>query len=97
MPRAPQEGNGKLFVANLPYDAADSDLKDFLVKAGYCPTVCAITRDAEGNSRGYGFVEIEIEFCQAAITELHNTTFMGQRIAIEMAREKRERRPEVRA
>ena len=50
----------KLFVGNLPYQATEASLNDWLSQVGVRADSVQIIRDKfSGESRGFGFIEIE--------------------------------------
>jgi hypothetical protein len=84
----PQEiTNPKLYVGNLSYDAAESDLFDLFSKVGAVKNVeVAIDRHAN-RSKGFGFVEMEtLETAKEAAEKLNRTDFMGRQIVVSGAK-----------
>ena len=89
----PQEiTSPKLYVGNLAYEAAESDLHDLFSKVGLVKNV-EIAMDRHSNrSKGFGFVEMEaLETAKEAAAKLNRTDFMGRQIVVSGA--KVDRRP----
>jgi RNA recognition motif-containing protein len=77
----------KLYVGNLAYEAAESDLFDLFSKVGAVKNV-EIAMDRRANrSKGFGFVEMEeLETAKAAADKLNRTDFMGRQIVVSGAK-----------
>ena len=85
----------KLYVGNLSYDAAESDLFDLFSKVGAVKNV-EVAMDRHSNrSKGFGFVEMEtLETAKDAASKLNRTDFMGRQIVVSGAKlEKRSASP----
>jgi len=77
----------KLYVGNLSYEAAESDLFDLFSKVGAVKNVeIAIDRHAN-RSKGFGFVEMEtLETAKEAAAKFNRTDFMGRQIVVSGAK-----------
>ena len=77
----------KLYVGNLAYEAAESDLFDLFSKVGAVKNV-EVAMDRHANrSKGFGFVEMEtLETAKAAAAKLNRTDFMGRQIVVSGAK-----------
>ena len=77
----------KLYVGNLAYEAAESDLFDLFSKVGAVKNV-EIAMDRHANrSKGFGFVEMEtLETAKDAAAKLNRTDFMGRQIVVSGAK-----------
>jgi RNA recognition motif-containing protein len=77
----------KLYVGNLSYDAAESDLFDLFSKVGAVKNV-EVAMDRHANrSKGFGFVEMEtLETAKEAAAKLNRTDFMGRQIVVSGAK-----------
>jgi RNA recognition motif-containing protein len=77
----------KLYVGNLAYEAAESDLFDLFSKVGAVKNV-EIAMDRRANrSKGFGFVEMEtLETAKEAAAKLNRTDFMGRQIVVSGAK-----------
>jgi hypothetical protein len=85
---APQEIiSPKLYVGNLAYEAAESDLFDLFSKVGAVKNV-EVAMDRHANrSKGFGFVEMEsLETAKEAAAKLNRTDFMGRQIVVSGAK-----------
>jgi cold-inducible RNA-binding protein len=81
----------RLFVGNLPREATDADLQDFVANAGFQASSAVVIRDkATGQSRGFGFVDLaEGEDTQRAIQGLDGQSLQGRRLTVNEARPQR--------
>ena len=77
----------KLYVGNLAYEAAESDLFDLFSKVGHVKNV-EVAMDRRANrSKGFGFVEMEtLETAKAAAEKLNRTDFLGRQIVVSGAK-----------
>jgi len=78
----------KLFVGNLPKEYTEDDLLELLTEFG-SPKNPKIIKDREtGQSRGFGFVELETkEEATAAIENLNGREVAGRALTVSEARE----------
>jgi RNA recognition motif-containing protein len=83
----------KLFVGGLDYSATDQELEDFFSANGKVISAVVIKDKFTGQSKGFGFVEMEdIKDGQNAIKELDNKEFKGRAITVSQARPQEDRR-----
>jgi RNA recognition motif-containing protein len=77
----------KLYVGNLAYEAAESDLFDLFSKVAAVKNV-EVAMDRHANrSKGFGFVEMEsLETAKLAAEKLNRTDFMGRQIVVSGAK-----------
>jgi RNA recognition motif-containing protein len=77
----------KLYVGNLAYEAAESDLHDLFSKVGLVKNV-EVARDRHSQrSKGFGFVEMEsLDTAKDAAAKLNRTDFMGRQIVVSGAK-----------
>ncbi|MEW6244422.1 MAG: RNA-binding protein [Bacillota bacterium] len=77
-----------LYVGNLPWSTTEEDLARAF--AGVCKVKsCRIITDREtGRSRGFGFVEVEDDEAEQAISAVNGTNFGGRDIIVNEARPK---------
>jgi hypothetical protein len=72
-----------VFVGDLPPDANEQDLVKLFTNANLPVVKCKIIRDAENNSKRYGFVHFQTEeLRQRAINEMHGVSVNGQTINV---------------
>jgi cold-inducible RNA-binding protein len=86
----------KLFVRNLSFNTADSDLSELFGRYGEVVSAkVAVDRDS-GRGRGFGFVEMGNQReAEEAIRGLNSSDFAGRQIYVAIS-EPRERRPNSR-
>lgn len=78
-------GSMRLFVANINFNAENSDLREFFVVGGFIPLSVKIKRD-NGVSRGIAFVEFaDREQGQHAIEDLDGHPLMGRKVNVKEA------------
>ena len=79
----------KLYVGNLPYDTAETQLQDLFAQAGTVETVNVVRDNATGRARGFAFVEMgSDEEAQAAINQLNSYELGGRALTVNEARPK---------
>jgi RNA recognition motif-containing protein len=78
----------KLYVGNLPYQAAESDLQDWFSQAGVTVDSVTLVRDRfTGEPRGFGFVEIQNnDDAELAIRSCNGKQLMGRALVVNEAR-----------
>ncbi len=81
----------KLYVGNLPYSVADSDLQQLFGAHGTVQSAQVIMDRDTGRSKGFGFVEMSTDAeAQAAIAELNGKEVEGRALTVNEARPKTE-------
>jgi len=86
----------KLYVGNLAFAATEEDLRSHFSQVGAVKTVTVIKDRETGRSKGFAFVEMEVEADANAAIEKLNGTQLGQRsinVSIARPREEGARRP----
>jgi cold-inducible RNA-binding protein len=82
----------KLYVGNLSYETADSDLKTMFEPHGTVQSAQIIKDRETGRSKGFGFVEMDSgEQAQAAISALNGREIEGRALTVNEARPREER------
>lgn len=77
----------KLYVGNLGYDVNSSDLEELLGKFGTVRSAEVISDRVTGQSKGFGFVEMESDDdAQAAIAGLNGKEHKGRALTVNEAR-----------
>jgi RNA recognition motif-containing protein len=77
----------KLYVGNLSYTTTEDDLQRLFTEVGPVVSVTVITDRDSGQSKGFGFVEMETEAAaQAAIKQLNNHTLNDRNLTVNEAR-----------
>jgi RNA recognition motif-containing protein len=82
----------KLYIGNLSFQATEEELTNWFSQAGITPGAITLVRDRfSGQSRGFGFVEIQSnEEADKAIQSLNGQDFMGRKVVVNEARPPRE-------
>jgi RNA recognition motif-containing protein len=81
----------KLYVGNLPYSVADSDLQRLFEAHGSVVSAQVIMDRDTGRSKGFGFVEMGSDAeAQAAIADMNGKEVDGRSLTVNEARPKPE-------
>ena len=81
----------KLYVGNLPYSVADSDLQRMFEPHGSVVSAQVIMDRDTGRSKGFGFVEMGSDSeAQAAIADMNGKQIDGRSLTVNEARPKPE-------
>jgi RNA recognition motif-containing protein len=76
-----------IYVANLPYDVVDEDLRTVFAGYGQVTSAKVITDMYSGKSRGFGFVEIDSQSDgERAVKELNGSDIKGRAMVVNEAR-----------
>ena len=78
----------KLYVGNLPWSTSEEELRQMFAEMGSVESVALITDRETGRSRGFGFVEIDDEGAQKAISELNGKDMGGRALRVNEAQDK---------
>ena len=82
----------KLYVGNLSYATTEDDLHKLFTTIGPVTSVALITDRMTGQSKGFGFVEMETDkAAQEAIQRLNNQELNQRNITVSEARPPKER------
>ncbi|MCL4296579.1 MAG: RNA-binding protein [Anaerolineae bacterium] len=82
----------KLYVGNLSYATTEDDLHKLFTQVGPVTSVALITDRMTGQSKGFGFVEMESDkAAQEAIQRLNNQELNQRTITVSEARPPKER------
>lgn len=82
----------KIFVGSLPYTMQNQELSELFASFGKVSTATVIMDKFTGQSRGFGFVEMESdEEAQKAISELNGYKVGDRELACSVARPREER------
>jgi len=85
-----------VYVKNIGSDASDEEFRELFEKYGEV-TSSSLARDADGKSRGFGFVNFTThESAAKAVEELNGREFHGQDLYVGRAQKKHEREEELR-
>src|SRR5262249_20008026 len=76
----------KIYVGNLSFQTTDSDLNDLFAQFGEVESVSIITDRDTGRSKGFGFVAMNDESAEKAISQLNGTQLNGRALTVNEAR-----------
>ena len=81
----------KLYVGNLPYKTAETQLQDLFSPFGQVDSVNVVRDMATGRARGFAFVEMSTEDeARRAVTGLDQTQLGGRSLTVNEAKPKPE-------
>ncbi len=84
----------KLYVGGLAYAVTDKELEEMFAQQGKVVSATVIKDRDSGQSKGFGFVEMEdVKDGQNAIKELNGKEVSGRSIVVNQARPQEDRRP----
>ncbi|WP_163832266.1 RNA recognition motif domain-containing protein [Spartinivicinus ruber] len=87
----------KMYVGNLSYNVTAEDLKETFSTYGAVADVTLITDRDSGQSKGFGFVEMENNSeADAAIKGLNGSNLQGRDMKVNQAQPKSNSRPQRR-
>ncbi len=81
----------KIYVGGLPYSATESEVETLFGEHGTVESAKVITDKYTGQSRGFGFVEMDDEAGDSAVEELNGKEIEGRQLRINEANERRRR------
>ncbi len=82
-----------IFVASLPFNADDDDLRQLFEPYGEVTSSKVIFDRERNRSKGFGFVEMSDDGAgQTAISELNDSSYEGRTLVVKAAEERPERR-----
>ncbi len=82
--------NRKVYVANLPYQTTETELKALFSKAGDVMSVKVVTDRQTGQPRGIAFVEMSTQWeGRRAVSMFNRQDFMGKTLFVKGAVERR--------
>lgn len=83
----------KLYVGGLAYSVTEQELEALFVEIGKVTSAVVIKDRDSGQSKGFGFVEMEDDVAaQKAIKELNGKEVSGRSIVVNEARPQEDRR-----
>ena len=84
----------KLYVGGLAYSVTDEELEKMFAEQGTVTSATVIKDKFNGQSKGFGFVEMEdMKEAQNAIKNLDGQELNGRKIMVNQARPQEDRRP----
>jgi RNA recognition motif-containing protein len=82
--------NRKIYVANLPRQATETEIRALFSKAGDVMSVKIVQDRQTGQPRGIAFVEMSTQWeARRTVSTLNGQDFMGEKIQVKEATEKR--------
>ena len=73
----------RLYIGNLSYDAAESDLLNLFNGVGQVQNAEIVSHPATYRSKGFGFVTmLTVDEAVRAVTTLHDKSFMGRKLVV---------------
>lgn len=81
-----------IYIGNLPYSVTDADLRETFSRFGEVSHVHLISDKYSGESKGFGFVEMDDDSqADAAIKALNGTDIKGRNIKVNQAKPRADR------
>ena len=81
----------KIYVGNLPWSIADNDLENLFASHGNVESAQVVTDKESGRSRGFGFVEMDSENGNRAISALNGQEIESRELRVNEAQAKEKR------
>lgn len=86
---AGNEGNTKLLIRNIPFEATRSELRELFGAYGQLKSL-RLPKKFDGTSRGFVFVEyLSADDAKTAVKALSSTHLLGRKLVVEYAREEK--------
>ncbi|MEM7246200.1 MAG: RNA-binding protein [Acidobacteriota bacterium] len=79
----------KIFVGNLPWNTTEADLREFFEQYGQVHSAAVVTDRETGRSRGFGFIEMDPEAADNAISGADGQDFGGRPLRVNEAQSRR--------
>jgi cold-inducible RNA-binding protein len=76
----------KIFVGNLSFQTTENDLTDLFAQVGAVESVSIITDRDTGRSKGFGFVAMNDDDADKAITRFSGSELNGRSLTVNEAR-----------
>jgi len=83
--RRASELSSSVYIANLPWDATDDDVRDLFSRYGHVQLATVIFDKRTGRSKGFGFVDMPKDAAAAAIDQLHGSMLDGRDLTVRFA------------
>jgi RNA recognition motif-containing protein len=82
----------RIYVGGLAYATNEQDLQDLFAKSGSVNSVSVVTDKYTGQSKGFGFVDMENDNeAETAIRSLNGMTFAGRTLTVNEAKPREDR------
>jgi RNA recognition motif-containing protein len=77
----------RLYIGNLSYDAAESDLLELFSGVGTVANVEVISNKHTQRSKGFGFIQMNsVSEAKRAVEELHDKEYLGRKLVVSGAK-----------
>ena len=77
----------KLFIGGLPFSTSSEELRELFTQINGVQSASVVTDRDTGQSRGFGFVEMETaEGADEAVKKLNGTSLGGRTLKVEIAK-----------
>lgn len=83
----------KIFVGNLSFHTSDDQLRQLFEQHGTVHSAAVVMDKFTGNPRGFGFVEMDDDAAQRAISAVNGQNVDGRNLTVNVARPREERGP----
>jgi superfamily II DNA/RNA helicase len=87
--RANTNETPSVYVANLPWETTDDDVRALFGRFGEVHQTTIITDRRTGRSKGFGFVDMPEPAAASAIEALHGSDFDGRDLTVRLAKPRR--------
>ena len=77
----------RIYIGNMNFSTTEESIRELFSKYGQVDSVEIIKDKYTEQSKGFGFVEMEDDVAQKAISALNGTDFEGRRIRVNFAQE----------
>src|SRR5262249_49814301 len=81
----------KLYVGNLPFSATEDEIRELFEQHGAVESVSLISDRETGRPRGFGFVEMDDDDADAAVSALDGAVLGGRNLRVNEARPRPDR------
>jgi RNA recognition motif-containing protein len=78
----------KIYIGNLSFNSTESEIRSLFEQYGTVHTIDLITDRESGRFRGFGFIEMDEDKANTAISELDGKEVGGRNLRVNEAREK---------
>jgi len=83
----------KIYCGNLPFSATEAEIRTLFEQFGTVHEVNLITDRETGRPRGFGFIQMDDDNADEAISKLNGTELGGRSLRVNVARERTSRPP----
>ena len=77
----------RIYIGNMNFSTTEESIRELFSKYGQVDSVEIIKDKYTEQSKGFGFVEMEDDIAQKAISALNGKDFEGRRIRVNFAQE----------